>query len=201
MATIDLPSGVGAARLSLSVAVSASSYTGFFTGARQSHSNLADRLRATLTLPPCRDASTVAVRESLIMQLLSTGDYLRLPLPHRMARRGTMAGSPVVATATAAGARTLPITTTAGATLAAGDWIGVSGNLLQCAYMGVTADGSGAMSVPLVLPTQKAISAGAAVSYTAPTGVWQIEDAGLQLDYSPAGIQSGLALPLLQVIL
>lgn len=201
MSTIDLPSGVGVTRLTLAVAVSASGYTGFFTSARQRVSHLADRLRAVLTLPPCRDANTVAVRESLIMQLISTGDYLRLPLPHRMARRGTMAGSPVVATTTAAGARTLPITTTPGATLAAGDWIGVGGNLLQCAYTGATANGSGAMSVPLVLPTQKAISAGAAVSYTAPTGVWQLEDEGMQLDYSPAGIQAGIAIPLLQVIL
>lgn len=200
MATIDLASGVGVARLSLSVAVSASGFTGFFTGARQRRSNLADRLRATLTLAPCRGAEAAA-REAFLFAMVSNGDYVRLPMPHRPGRRGTMAGSPVVATTTAAGARTLPITTTAGATLLAGDWIAVGGNLLQCAYAGATANGSGAMSLPLTLPTQKAISAGAAVSYSQPTGVWELEDDGLQLDYSPASVQAGIALPLLQVIL
>ena len=49
-------------------------------------------------------------------------------------------------------------------TLLPGDWIGVGGNLLQCGYAGATANGAGAMSVPLTLPTQKAITAGAAVA-------------------------------------
>lgn len=199
MATIDIPDTV-AARLSLSVEVSYSGYVGFFTGARQRRSHLVDRLRATLTLPPCR-AHTAAQREAFILAVLSTGDYLRLALPHRLRRRGTMAGSPTVTTTTAAGARTLPITTTPGATLLAGDWISVNGNLLQCAYANATADGAGAMLLPLVLPTQKAITAGAAVEYTGPTGVWELEDSGLALDYSAPVIQAGVALPLLQVIL
>lgn len=200
MAIIDLAAGVSVARLSLSVAISASSYTGFFTGNRQRKSHLADRLRATLTLPPCR-GSVADERAAFLLALASTGDYLRMPMPQRMRLRGTMAGSPVVTTTTAAGARTLPITTTAGATLLAGDWIGVGGNLLQCAYAGAVANGAGAMSVPLVLPTQKSITAGAAVSYVAPTGVWVMDDTGLQLDYSPANVQGGIAIPLQQVIL
>lgn len=200
MAIIDLASGVSAARFSLSVAVSASSYTGFFTGNRQRKSHLADRLRATLTLAPCR-GSVADERAAFLLALASTGDFLRMPMPQRMRLRGTMAGSPVVTTTTVAGARTLPITTTAGATLLAGDWIGVGGNLLQCAYAGAVANGAGAMSVPLVLPTQRAITAGAAVSYVAPTGVWEMDDAGLQLDYSPASVQGGIAIPLQQVIL
>lgn len=200
MAIIDLAAGVSVARLSLSVAISASSYTGFFTGNRQRKSHLADRLRATLTLPPCR-GSVADERAAFLLALASTGDYLRMPMPQRMRLRGTMAGSPVVTTTTAAGARTLPITTTAGATLLAGDWIGVGGNLLQCAYAGAVADGGGAMSVPLVLPTQRAITAGAAVAYVAPTGVWELDDTGLQLDYSPANVQGGIAIPLQQVIL
>ena len=57
------------------------------------------------------------------------------------------------------------------------------------------------MSVPLVLPTQKAITAGAAVAYSSPTGVWQIDTDGLEIDYSAPVIQGGIAIPLLQVIL
>lgn len=202
MATIDLPAAeaAAAARLSISVAISASASTGFFTGQRTIRSNSADRLRAILTLPPCKGA-VAAARESFLFALASSGDYVRLPMPHRLKLRGTMAGSPTVTSNTAAGSRTLPITTTAGATLAPGDWIGVGGNLLQCSYAGATANGSGAMTVPLVLPTQKAITATAAVAYVAPTGVWQLDDDGIQLDYSAPVIMGGIAIPLLQVIL
>ena len=55
--------------------------------------------------------------------------------------------------------------------------------------------------MPLVLPTQKSITAGAAVVYAAPTGVWQIDEDGVQLDYTAPVIQGGIAVPLLQVIL
>lgn len=202
MAIIDLPTSgsTAAARLVLSVQVSYSGYTGFFTGTRQRRSNLADRMRAQLIFPPCtRDQA--GLREALILGLLSTGDQLRLPMPHRPTRGGTMAGSPTVTTTTAAGAMTLPITTSAGATLLPGDFISVGGNLLQAAYTGATASGAGAMSLPLVLPTQKSITAGAAVVYSAPTGVWEIEQDGIEIDYSPGNIQGGIAVPLLQVIL
>lgn len=202
MATQDLPSRVAASasRLTLSLSVSASVSTGFFTGQRTVRSNSADRLRATLIYSPC-NAVEAAYRESFLFGVISAGDFIRLALPHRLQRRGTMAGSPVVTSNTAAGSRTLPITTTAGATLLPGDWISVGGNLLQCGYAGATANGSGAMSLPLTLPTQKAITAGAAVVYTAPTGVWQIDDEGVQLDYSAPVIMAGFAVPLLQVIL
>lgn len=202
MATQDLPTAMAraAARLSLSLSVSASVSTGFFTGQRTVRSNLADRLRATLIYGPCSGAAA-ADREAFLFGLISTGDFIRLALPHRLQRRGTMAGSPVVTSNAAAGVRTLQITTTAGATLLPGDWISVGGNLLQCAYGGATANGSGGMSMPLVLPTQKAITAGAAVTYIEPKGVWQIDDEGVQLDYSAPVIMAGFAVPLLQVIL
>ena len=202
MATQDLPTAMAraAARLSRSLSVSASVSTGFFTGQRTVRSNLADRLRATLIYGPCSGAAA-ADREAFLFGLISTGDFIRLALPHRLTRRGSMAGSPVVTSTTAAGSRTLPITTTAGATMKSGDWIGVGGNLLQCGYGGATANGSGAMTMPLVLPTQKSITAGAAVVYAAPTGVWQIDEDGVQLDYTAPVIQGGIAVPLLQVIL
>lgn len=188
-----------AAQLALSVQVSASRSAGFFTGVVTTRSNLADRLRATLTLPPC-SAAAAAEREAFLLGIASTGDYISMALPHRLTRRGTMAGSPVVTSNTAAGSRSLPVTTTAGATLLAGDWFAVGGNLLQCAYAGAVANGAGAMTVPLVLPTQEALTAGAAITYAAPVGTWQLDDSGLELFYTAPVIQGGIALPLLQVI-
>jgi len=201
MATIDLPtsSAFAGAMFSLSVNVSASAYTGFFTGVTTKVSHLADRLRATLTLPPCR-AADAAQREALFLALLSTGDLLRMPMPHRLQRRGTLAGSPTVNGNHAAGVRTLSVSATSSQTLLAGDWISVGGNLLQCGYAGAVSIAS-VMSVPLVLPTQRAITTGAAVAYVAPTGLWQLDTDGLQIDYSAPVVQGGIALPLLQVIL
>lgn len=201
MATVAWPTSAAfqAARFSIGVQVSASRYTGFFTGTTTARSNLADRLRATLTLSPCTAAGG-AEREAFLMRIASTGDTITMVMPHRPVRRGTMAGSPVVASNTAAGARTLPVTTTAGATLLPGDWFSIANNLLQCAYPGATADGAGAMSVPLTLPLQKAVTAGNALTYTAPVCAWQLDDTGLQLDYSAPVVQAGIALPLLQVV-
>jgi len=86
------------------------------------------------------------------------------------------------------------------ATASAGDFIGIGGNLLQVAYPGATANDAGAMTVPLVYPVQEAISNGAAVTLLGPTGTWELDTDGLQLDYSAGNIQGGIAVPFRQVI-
>lgn len=201
MAIVDLYGTTASpSQLTLSVDVSISAYTGFYSGTRQRVNHLADRLRATWTLPPCK-AGDAAGREALLLGLVSSGDYLRLVLPHRMKRRGTLAGAPTVQANTAAGARVLPISTTAGATLLPGDIIGVGGNILIVGYAGATANGSGLMLCPLALPLQRSAAAGAAVAYTAVQGVWEVDADGIELSYSAPNIQAGVAVPLLQVIL
>jgi hypothetical protein len=86
-------------------------------------------------------------------------------------------------------------------TAAAGDFFSVAGNLLQVAYPGATGDVTGAMTLPLTLPAPKAMTAGATVECTLPTGLWELDDDGLQLDYSAGNVQSGIAIPLRQVVL
>lgn len=86
------------------------------------------------------------------------------------------------------------------ATALGGDFIGIGGNLLQVAYAGATANDAGGMTVPLVYPVQKAISNGAAVTLSSPTGVWQLDAVGLRFDHSVGGIQDGIVLPFRQVI-
>lgn len=202
MATVDLPqtSAFTAARLSLSVDVSASGFVGFFTGNRQRRSNLADRWRATLTMAPCK-AAAAAERSAFIFALASRSDYLRCGMPQQQRIRGTMAGPVIVSANTPAGARALPLTASAGATLLAGDWFSLAGNLLQCGPGGAVANGAGAMTVPLTLPLQRAATSGAPIDHAAPTGLWELDDTGLQLDYSAPVIQGGVALALLQVVL
>ena len=85
-------------------------------------------------------------------------------------------------------------------TLSAGDWLGVGGNLLQVAYGGATLSDIGAGVVTLTMPLPAAITSGAAVTWSAPTGLWQIDADRTQLDYSAPVVQGGVAIPLRQVI-
>ena len=85
-------------------------------------------------------------------------------------------------------------------TLLAGDVLGVGGNLLLVGYAGASGTRYGAVTVPLVTPLPKAVAQGAAVTAAAPTGLWELDDDGLTLDYGPAAVQEGVAIPLRQVV-
>lgn len=372
MAIIDWPTTrpFAGALFSLGLEVSESANTGFLTGNRTRRSNLVDRLRGILTVPPAKDKDGGAQREAFMLGWRSNGDTLRMGMPHRPALSGTMRGSPVLSASSAAGTRSISISgalsgvnlltnpgfeidtnadgvadqysiyhdvlpanlskgfiggngspnaqrytgditvghalgvvrtqagivagqtysysvdcnsntlgltpvlyigwytagsvfisaathtgtpdtgwvrevltatapataaiallyvwhaNTSGATifgasgyvdnmqlqvgaptayagfptLAAGDWLSVGGNLLHVAYAGATLNDAGAGTVPLTLPLQKALASSAAVTWNAPTGLWELDDDGLQLDYSAPALQAGFAIPLRQVI-
>ncbi len=376
MAIIDWPTSraFAGAQFSLGLDVSESGFTGFLTGNRTRRSNLADRLRGMLTVPPAFDAQGGALREALMFGVRSNGDLLRMGMPHRKVPGGTLRGSPTVSASALAGARSFSITgalagvnlltnggfeidtnsdgiadgwetynngtstgdarslvagntsptaqrlfastlgpassdlvgirritpqpVTAGATyslsadftanvstfevelyvdwlnsgggvisasrqswaapmgwtrrelpgiaapagavtahiyawmhqaasgsnfqayvdnvqfepgavatpyaglptLQGGDFLAVGGNLLHVAYAGATLNDAGAGTVPLTLPLQKPLASSAAVTWNAPTGLWELDDDGLQLDYSAGVLQGGFAIPLRQVI-
>jgi hypothetical protein len=84
-------------------------------------------------------------------------------------------------------------------TLGPADMLAVGGNLLAVAYPGATLDDAGAGTVPLLMPAMAAMTAGGAVTWNAPAGLWELDDDGLQLDYSPPVVQAGLAVPWRQV--
>lgn len=81
----------------------------------------------------------------------------------------------------------------------AGDWLGAGGNLLQVRADTLATD-TGVASLPLTYPVQKAISSAAALAYSAPTGVWQLDTTGLRFDYTAGVLQDGVALQFRQVI-
>ena len=131
MATIDWPAGQAyqPRALRFGVASPKSGFGAFFTGQRQVISHLADRLRCTVTLPPCGPDDGQR-REAFFMSLVSTGDWVRLQHMHRSEPLGTLRGLPTVATSALAGARTLRLNTTPGATLEGGDLVGTGGQLI-----------------------------------------------------------------------
>jgi len=138
---------------------------------------------AIVTLPPAmlRDSGKY---EALINSLAGGADTLAL---HHMARPyplGTMRGAPTLSTTAAQFANSLSITTTAGATLKAGDMIGVSGQLFQV-KSDCTASGAGALTVPLVNRSRRSITSGASVLWDKPTAEFYMMDPRSRSVYTP----------------
>jgi len=185
-------------RLQWGVTTSRTAWASVYTGQTQRISHLADRLRVTVDLPMVLRAQAGA-REAYFMAASAAGNWIRMWHMQRPAPMGTLRGSPVTSAAAAAGAREIAITTTAGATLEAGDVLGVANQLVQCGYGGAVADGAGAMIVPLVLPLRRAVSAGASVTWDKPTGTFQILSLDPTFDYTAPQLQMGLSVDLAEV--
>lgn len=200
MAILDWPTGTAfePREASMGASTPRSSFAAPFTGNTTSVGHLADRLRCTLTLPPCgpRDGQH---REALMLHLASTGDWVRMGHPLRAVPLGTLRGLPTVQASAQPGARSVAIVTSAGATLASGDVVGVGGQLLVCGPAGATANAGGVMVVPLALPLMSAVAAGAAVVWQAPTGLWEVPGLGeVAAVYGRGMWQRELTLQLLQ---
>lgn len=188
--------------VTIEIAVAESVFTGQYSGQRSRRSHLADRWLLTMTMAACRSRTEAYEREAFLHGVKSRGDWLRIGLPDRQAPRGTARGTMLVSGAHAAGVRTLAISgSTASGTLLAGDMLSQGGNhLLQVDYPGVTLNGSGAGTVPLVLPLPVAMANGAAVAWSAPTGTWALEDNQLSVSYSPGVIQGPMTLLFRQAV-
>lgn len=195
MATIDWPStGHFSPRtFTVGARVAKAAWSATFTGQRQSLSHLADRLYATLELRACTPVQG-AEREAYLTDLVSAGHWVRLRHFLRAAPRGTLRGTPTVSTDAAAGARSFVLAGSAGATLLAGDVLGVAGQLLPVAYAGAVVGGGGTVSVPLQIPLRQALTAGASVGWSAPTGTFQLVPDSIDLTYGRAQWQQPLTL-------
>lgn len=186
------------ARMQWGVSTSRTAWASVYTGQTQRISHLADRLRVSVELPAVlRDKA--GEREAYFLAASAAGNWIRVHHFQRPAPLGTLRGSPVTSASAAAGAREIAITTTAGATLLAGDVLGVANQLVQVAYGGAVADGAGAMVVPLVLPLRRALSSAAAVTWDKPTGTFQILSLDPTFDYTAPQMQQGLVIELAEV--
>lgn len=199
MATVDWPTGraFDPQHMRLSIVAPRAAWLAPFTGQRQSVTHAAERFQIALDLAPC-GMDVAGEREAFFGRLARTGDRVRLWHFARPAPIGTMRGSPTVGANAAAGATSITINTTAGATLAGGDLVGVAGQLIQAAYPGATANGGGAMTLPLAVPLRVAITATAAVAWDKPTGEFQIDTDAPEFDYSRGAAQAGASLVFLE---
>lgn len=190
-----------AATFRFGLQVSEAVFRGVYTRNTTSRNNLADRMTCVVTLAPCRDRDDQGQVEGYLFQLRSQRPWMRFGIPHRPHPRGTLRGTPTATSGAAAGATSLAITTTAGATMRAGDFLGYGSNhMLQAGINGATANGSGAMTLPLAFPLPVAISSSAALTWDNPKALWEFDGDGMEIDYTPGLIQQGAVIPFLQAI-
>jgi hypothetical protein len=139
--------------------------------------------------------------QAVIMQLRGRTNQLALWNMGRPVPLGTMRGSMTLG-ATSQGATSLVISATGqvGATLVAGDYLGVGSGLTQQVVMvtaAATSDGSGNITVTVEPPLRNAFTAGAAVTWNYRCALFRRKSSTAQWDYEPK-IVSGLMLDLLE---
>ena len=171
MTALTLPPWFGADGFSLNLSTVQHLFASPFGGSEQVLDLLNDRWEATFSVPP-RIFPEAAALEAFIASFRGMSNTLAIYHLLRPQPRGTMRGSPT-AQAAAAGAGSLTISTTAGATLFAGDMIGVGGLLLQVAA-DAAADGSGAMPVQIVNRLRGGFAAGTPVVWDRPTAPFRL---------------------------
>ena len=136
-----------------------------YQGNEQVTDLLNDRWYVSLSIPLRTSADGAAVEAWLnkMRGMVNTAElwHMARPIP-----RGTMRGSPTIG-ATSQGASAFTLTTTAGATLEAGDMIGIGGELFQVAAY-AQADGGGTMAVTVVNKLRSAIASTTAVVWDRP---------------------------------
>lgn len=204
MATIvDWPTtgGFQFAQFALGLQVNEALARGFYTGNLLSQrSAQADRMTCIVTLPPCT-REQAGEREGYLLHLRSQRLWMRFGMPQRPVPLGTLRGTPTTSSSVLAGATSIPITTTAGATMRPGDFLSVGTNtLLMAGIPGATANGGGAMTLPLAMPCPVAITSGALLTWDRPKGLWEWDGDAVQIDYVAPVLQQGVALQFRQVI-
>jgi hypothetical protein len=146
MTLLALPSTFRAESFSMQLLTNERAFASPYGGSEQVIDMLNDRWSITMTLP--RGTQEDAARnEAFVNALRGMTNTCLLWHMKRRIPLGTMRGAPT-AQAAAAGAGGLVINTTAGATLVAGDMIGVAGLLCQV-FEDATANGAGVMAVNL----------------------------------------------------
>lgn len=138
----------------------------------------------SFVLTPTNSHADQAIREALMTQI--AGQANRVALWHfmRPAPRGTMRGSPVLAANATAGATSLSITTTAGATVLKGDMVKIGSQLVQ-STTDATADGAGALTLSIAPMVRTTVASGQAVSWDAPTATFILTQSEIRVGYRP----------------
>lgn len=174
-------------------------FVGPYTPTVQVIDLLGERWCATIELPPSNDPIVIAAREAYFDRLKGAAHQIILPHLKLHAPQGTMRGTPTLAAAVAQLANVLPIQTTAGATLLAGDMLGCGGQLFRVMANGV-ADGTGRVDVEVQGRARVALTSGAAVTWNAPTANFMLKSGdGVPIVWQPGSLSDAISFEVIEV--
>lgn len=146
---------------------------------------LADYWMVTLDMTPGNTAVEGGQIEAFFDRLKGAANRIVLWNLKRPAPVGTLRGSPTLAASAAQLANTVSVQTSAGATLLAGDMIGIGGQLVRV-MADTVANGSGVMAVEFAPRLRTAQSSGAAVTWDKPTSTFVMTNTqGAPVDWTP----------------
>lgn len=149
-------------------------FVGPYTPTTQVLDFLGERWAARVDLPPTTDDIVAAAREAFFDRLKGMANQVTIGHLQKSAPQGTMRGAPTLNGAVAQLANTCAITTTAGATLLAGDMLGINGQLIRV-MANATADGTGAMTIEFQPRARVAWTTGLPVVWSAPTANFMLK--------------------------
>lgn len=159
-------------------------FVGPYTPTTQVLDLLGERWTMNFDLSGDIDPVLGAAREAFFDRLAGPANQIVIWNLQRPRPLGTMRGAPVVSAAVAQLSNLLPISTSAGASLRAGDHIGIPGQL--CRVMAdVTADGSGNMTVEIRPRARTVIASGAAITWDRPTVNMMLKADGVPTTWRP----------------
>lgn len=197
MTVIALPSTFRPESFSMYLSTNQRSFASPFGGSEKVVDMLNDRWMATVALPK-GPQDVVASREAFVNALRGMANTVMLHHYARPVPRGNMRGSPTLAAGAAKGAAALSIQSVAGATLRAGDMIGVDGLLLQAAQ-DIAADGAGVLVLSIANRLRRALAGGAAVVWDRPKAPFRLVTSGAAFVYL-TGYAEGVSLDFVEAI-
>lgn len=195
MATYDLPAALKPVNASWGLRKAGALFTSPFNGTTQAVDFIAERWSFATTLAPMMNYQ--AGEMEVLGNILAGGvNRLRAGHPTRKFPLGTLRGSPTVQATASRGNTSISLNATTGQTLLPGDYIGVSGHLLQVAAACVSV--AGVISVPIVNRIRSTISIGTAVEWNSPKALFICQSMQNNATHMP-GIVDGMPLDFIEV--
>lgn len=173
MTVIVLPEGFCPNQFSMRLAPVQRVHSSPFGGSEQVVDLLNDRWMASLSLPNRRHSDAARI-EAFVAAMRGMTNTVSLRHFARPVPRGTLRGSPTVFNGWAQGVDYIFIQTVVGATLLAGDLIGIDGLLLMVAADTATDPVSARMGIPLANRLRRAITSGMPVVWDRPTAPFRL---------------------------
>lgn len=189
MTTIAWPDGLEPAQFELALRRATVQFRSPVNGAFDAVDLLAEQWEAQVTFAPQFLRASGAL-EAFINRLVGGATFVSMHPLHRPEPRGTLRGSPTLASGVAQFASSFTFSgASPGKTLEPGDFFGLDGQWFQVSAQ-ATASGGGSMTVSTINRARRSIAGGSAVTLVRPTATFAMVDATSKLVYTADGLAS-----------